>query len=59
MCTHIGADYSAICKPILFIFGTLIGLYAVADLGFGQGGPNWSGEPNFEMGRILYRVIAC
>ena len=27
MCTHIGADYSAILKPILFIFGILIGLY--------------------------------
>ena len=24
---HISADYSAISKPILFIFGTLIGLY--------------------------------
>ena len=27
MCMHIGANYSAISKPILFIFGTLIGLY--------------------------------
>ena len=27
MCMHIGADYSATCKPILFIFGTLIDLY--------------------------------
>ena len=24
---HIGTDYSTICKPILLIFGTLIGLY--------------------------------
>ena len=27
MCMCIGANYSAICKPILFICGTLIGLY--------------------------------
>ena len=27
MCMHIGTNYSAISKPILFIFGTLIGLY--------------------------------
>ena len=26
---------------------------AVADPGFGQGGPNWSGGPNFEMGRFM------
>ena len=24
---HISANYSAICKPILLIFGTLIGLF--------------------------------
>ena len=34
-------------------------VWSVADPGFGQGGPNWSGGPNFETGRILYRVIAC
>ena len=27
MCMRIGADYSPICELILFIFGTLIGLY--------------------------------
>ena len=31
-----------------------IWVLTVADPGFGEGGPNWSGGPNFEMGRILY-----